>query len=156
MAGYPAPAQQRRDASWLTPLATIAALFLVLMVTSSAAVVLIGPRGQTAAAGSPTAALQSWSSAMKSGDFKTADTYLSSSLIAQGTSSQGLVQSMTFVGLTIDNVSITGSSATVQTELTIGFMPGDSSSNYAMTCTVSMVMEGGGWKIAAFNFNSPV
>jgi hypothetical protein len=156
--GYsaPAPSQPRGGRSSLAPLAAIGALFLVLMVAASAAVVVVNPRGQTTATGSPSAALQAWSSAMQAGNFSTADTYLSSSLRADGTTSQSLVQSMTFVGLTVDNVSITGNSATVQAELTIGFVPGDSSTNYTMTCSVAMVMEGGGWKIDAFNFNSPV
>jgi hypothetical protein len=139
------PARPRTDRSWLAPLATIAALFVVLTIATTAAVVVAGPSKQSPAAGlstGPGAAVQSWAAAMEAGDFATADTYLSSNVKSRGMTSQFMLLGQDLVSLSVGSVSINGTSATVEINFTTS-----SESDTTNFATVPMVQEGGGWKI---------
>ena len=142
----PPPPTSRSDRSWLTPLAVIAGMFLILMIAATAAVALTGPSTPSSAAGTPGAAIQSWASAMQAHDYVTADAYLSRSLKSQGVTSQYMLIYSDLVNVTIDSVSIQGDSAVVQIHLTAG-SKSDSTYNYTFSSAVSMILENHGWKI---------
>jgi hypothetical protein len=142
----PPPPTSRSDRSWLTPLAVIAGMFLILMIAATAAVALTGPSTPSSASGTPGAAIQSWASAMQAHDYATADTYLSTSLKSQGVTSRDMLTYGDLVNVTIDSVSIQGDSAVVEIHLTAG-SKSDSTYNFTIPSTVSMIRESDGWKI---------
>jgi len=149
----------RSDRSWLAPLATIAGLFLVLMLAATASVIVFAPSKPPAGAsraGSPSAAVQAWALAMEAGDSTTADQYLSSRLRSQGTTSDDILFGQKVTALSVVSESIQGDSATVQVTLVTSSFLGDSSGGLTTASSVPMVLENGGWKIDNAIFDSSI
>jgi hypothetical protein len=120
------------------------------MVAAIAAVVVIPPGKSPATAyraGSPSAAVQAWASALEAGDYTAADKYLSSGLQSQGMTSDQLLFGEKVVSLSVVGESIQGNSATVQATITTTSLFGDLSGNNTTSSAIPMILENGSWKI---------
>ena len=139
----------------LKSLVVIVVAVAVLMVVSTASVLLVGgPSRASYTPGTPQAAFQNWLSAANAGDWTTADTYLSSSLIAQGVSSEQMAgpSSATRPMVTIDSAQLGAQSATLFITIQGSSGSGIGAGTYASTSSVQMVLENGSWKIDSQSF----
>lgn len=135
---------------WLKPMLAIAAFSIILTVASTAAVIWVGgPRQAGYPAGSPEAAFQAFVNAAQSGDWATADTFLSSNMRAQGQSSQPMVSGTLNgnVTVTIQSTTLNGSSATLSVSYAYSSGSLFGSTSYVSGANVSMILEASGWKL---------
>lgn len=139
---------------WLRPLIVIAAIVAALSLITTLVVVVDLKSTNSYAAGTPEATALSWTAAVKSGDYATADTYLSTHLKRQGSTSRSIgissmgmpmVRSqMPAIDYSIVSSSIQGTAATVvvQARMTVtGATP------FSTNITILLVQETGAWKI---------
>jgi hypothetical protein len=139
-----APPPARPGRGWTAMLAVIAALFVVLTIATAAVVALGGKTAGQVDVDTPQGAVQSWATAIKAGDYTTADTYLSSNIRATGTTSSQLVMGLPVSDVTIGAPQTNGDSATLSVTIELSQSP---TLTLAQNFDFKMVRESGGWKI---------
>ncbi len=145
-AGMPTSSTPR---AWLRPLLVIAAAVVVLTVAATTVVLLLGgPRQASYAPGSPEQALQSFVAAAHTGDYPTADSYLSTRLRASGVSSSRGHATTYDLSLSIDSVSVSGDTAKLRVSITRTYsIVGLGTSTSTYQTMIVMVREAGRWKL---------
>ena len=134
---------------WLRPLIVIAAILAALSLIVTLVVVVDLKSTSSYTAGSPEATVMSWTTAVKSGDYATADTYLTSNLKWRGTTSRSIAYvpqyAMETAEFSIVSSSTQGTTATVVVQVKV--KSGGMSSTLSTQLTMLLVRENGEWKI---------
>jgi hypothetical protein len=140
---------------WLRPLIAIVGIAAALTLVTTLAVVVDLKSATGGGSGTPESTVLSWTEAMKSGDYTTADTYLSSNLEYRGTTSRSINSSMnglftpssSKMSIDCSIVSSSTQGATASVVVRVKRVLTGTTMGTTRQLTIVLVQESGAWKV---------